>query len=61
MLLTKAVRRNLPTWLNHLFQTAEKGTVEEYAVIEETISPAVLQKISDWLSATLAPEAVSPK
>jgi uncharacterized protein len=47
--------------LNHLFQTAEKGTVEEYAVIEETISPAVLQKISDWLSATLAPEAVSPK
>ncbi len=35
--------------LNHLFQTATTGLPGEYGVIEETISPAALQTISDWI------------
>lgn len=36
--------------LNHLFQTAKTGSVSEYAHIEETIAPAVLEKIGAWVS-----------
>ena len=32
--------------LNHLFQTAKTGGLEEYSTIEETISPVALDKIS---------------
>ena len=35
--------------LNHLFQTANSGAVSEYVTIEETISPAVLNTISNWI------------
>lgn len=35
--------------LNHLFQEAKIGSVEEYAQIEQTISPAVLEKMSSWI------------
>ncbi|MHC4532822.1 MAG: alpha/beta hydrolase family protein [Planctomycetota bacterium] len=35
--------------LNHLFQTAKTGSPSEYARIEETISPIVLNTISDWI------------
>lgn len=35
--------------LNHLFQNCETGAVAEYAQIEETISPEVLQIIKDWI------------
>ena len=35
--------------LNHLFQTAKTGAVSEYAQIEETMSPAVLEKIATWI------------
>ena len=35
--------------LNHLFQTCETGEVSEYAQIEETISPSVLEIIKDWI------------
>jgi uncharacterized protein len=35
--------------LNHLFQTAKSGTVDEYAVIEETIAPSVLELIAAWI------------
>ena len=35
--------------LNHLFQRAETGLVDEYASIEETISPEVLNLIRDWI------------
>ena len=35
--------------LNHLFQTATSGLPAEYANIEETIAPAALQLISDWI------------
>jgi len=35
--------------LNHLFQTAQTGLPDEYAKIEETISPVALKIISDWI------------
>ncbi|CAN5329256.1 alpha/beta fold hydrolase [soil metagenome] len=35
--------------LNHLFQTAQTGGISEYSVIEETIAPAALQQIGDWI------------
>ena len=35
--------------LNHLFQTAETGSPEEYAHIEETMSPAALAAVADWI------------
>ena len=34
---------------NHLFQRAETGLVNEYAVVEETISPEVLDLIREWI------------
>ena len=34
---------------NHLFQRAKTGLINEYAVIEETISPEVLDLIRDWI------------
>ena len=34
---------------NHLFQRAKTGLINEYAVIEETISPKVLDLIRDWV------------
>lgn len=36
--------------LNHLFQTAQTGSPSEYAKINETISPAALELIGDWVS-----------
>ncbi|HZS10056.1 MAG TPA: alpha/beta hydrolase [Blastocatellia bacterium] len=35
--------------LNHLFQTAKTGSVAEYTKIEETISPAALTVMSEWI------------
>lgn len=35
--------------LNHLFQTSQYGTIGEYGVIEETISPVALETITYWL------------
>jgi pimeloyl-ACP methyl ester carboxylesterase len=35
--------------VNHLFQTANTGSVSEYGKIEETISPKVLELIVTWL------------
>jgi fermentation-respiration switch protein FrsA (DUF1100 family) len=42
--------RELPK-LNHLFQSAGTGSPLEYGVIEETINPAALNIIGDWVSA----------
>lgn len=39
--------------LNHLFQTASSGVVEEYVTIEETIAPVVLEAIADWIKTTV--------
>ena len=36
--------------LNHLFQTAQTGSPTEYAKIEETVSPAALEFIGNWIS-----------
>ena len=35
--------------LNHLFQNAETGKANEYAIIEETISPEVLAIMTEWI------------
>lgn len=35
--------------LNHLFQTATTGSPDEYAKIEETMSPTVLKIMGDWI------------
>lgn len=35
--------------LNHLFQTAQTGSVLEYAKIEETFAPAALNVLSNWI------------
>jgi len=35
--------------LNHLFQTSETGSPNEYIKIEETIAPVALSAIGDWI------------
>lgn len=40
--------RELPG-LNHLFQTAATGAVDEYARIEETVSPVALETLARWM------------
>jgi pimeloyl-ACP methyl ester carboxylesterase len=35
--------------LNHLMQTAARGTPDEYQTIEETVSPAALQTVIAWI------------
>ena len=35
--------------LNHLFQRCKTGAVSEYSQIEETIAPAALEEIADWI------------
>jgi len=42
--------RELPG-LNHLFQTCNTGATSEYLKLEETMSPLVLEIISDWIIA----------
>jgi len=36
--------------LNHLFQTATTGAPAEYATIEKTVAPAVLDLIASWIN-----------
>lgn len=45
--------------LNHLFQTAGTGGVEEYGTIEETVAPAVLDAIGGWIEARFGPHSVA--
>lgn len=35
--------------LNHLFQTCQDGSFEEYAKIKETIAPSALNLIGEWI------------
>lgn len=35
---------------NHLFQKCEKGTMQEYGAIEETIDEGVLRMMADWIA-----------
>jgi len=36
--------------VNHMFQTCKSGAMAEYGQLEETIAPAVLRLISDWIA-----------
>lgn len=45
--------------LNHLFQPARTGLPTEYATIETTIAPEVLELISDWIAERGARRTVS--
>lgn len=51
--LTEGGNKNFKTieipGLNHLFQHCKTGLVAEYAQIEETISPEVLEIINNWI------------
>ena len=38
--------------LNHLFQHSETGNPAEYANIEETIAPEVLEDVANWINQT---------
>jgi fermentation-respiration switch protein FrsA (DUF1100 family) len=40
--------------LNHLFQRAKTGSPSEYAQIEETMSPEVLELVAGWISERFA-------
>ena len=37
--------------LNHLFQTAKTGSVAEYGQLEQTLSPRVLEFVTNWVKA----------
>ena len=39
--------------LNHLFQESKTGEINEYAKIEQTISPEVLSDITNWIGAQI--------
>lgn len=45
----KAEIREIPQ-LNHLFQTCNTCTLQEYSLLTETFSPVALQLISEWLN-----------
>lgn len=36
--------------LNHLFQTTDTGNIDEYVKLEETFSPRVLERLTEWLT-----------
>jgi hypothetical protein len=36
--------------LNHMFQAAATGSLAEYVEIDETINPAALSTITEWLT-----------
>ena len=43
------VRLEMLPGLNHLFQAAETGALSEYGKIEETVNPAALKMMTDWI------------
>lgn len=45
----KVTAKQLPG-LNHLFQECNACTIEEYGIIEQTISPLALNEISEWIN-----------
>ena len=51
--LAKRENKNVTTKefpnLNHLFQECETGSPTEYATIEQTFSPIVLDEITKWM------------
>ena len=51
--MEKAGNKNFKTIeledLNHLFQQAKTGSLSEYAEIEQTIDPKVLDLMTSWI------------
>ena len=45
---TELTTKEMPG-LNHLFQTAQTGAIQEYGKLEETFQPAALVILGDWL------------
>lgn len=45
---TDVTIRELPR-LNHLFQECERGTIDEYGQIEQTMHPRIIQMIREWI------------
>ncbi len=43
--------------LNHLFQTAQTGSVSEYGQIEETLAPSALETMTRWILRHTSPPA----
>jgi uncharacterized protein len=43
--------------MNHLFQRAETGSVQEYQQIATTMEPEVLAEISGWITRRFGPAA----
>jgi uncharacterized protein len=52
--------RALPD-LNHLFQHCQTGAITEYGRIEETMSPEVLELVSDWIARPMEVSTAEPK
>jgi len=53
-------RVEIITGANHLFQHCTYGTIDEYETIDETVAPAVLEKVVQWLqqrTATTSPSS----
>jgi hypothetical protein len=48
----RVVTKTLPLH-NHLFQECETGLPNEYALLEQTISPTALHEITSWIHSVL--------
>jgi pimeloyl-ACP methyl ester carboxylesterase len=46
----KDVEAGIVPGLNHLFQHAGTGEINEYALIEESFAPEVLERMGEWIS-----------
>ena len=51
----RATVKELPG-LNHLFQTARTGRSDEYAKIDETMSPVALETMAAWIEVRTIPK-----
>lgn len=63
--LRRAKNRDVTTkllpGLNHLFQHADTGAIEEYGKLDETFAPEALQLIGDWIVERAARLRKSPR
>ena len=47
--------------LNHLFQHAVTGDISEYALIEESFAPEVLERMGEWIAKYVTPPPAASK
>lgn len=52
---------NVIPGVNHLFQSCTTGSLDEYALIDETISPTVLKMLEDWIPKAIRISAARKK